>query len=764
MTYHANLRDGLAAIKADWVSLLKSPAWTGTARLEDLQNIVRDLQPQLQDLYKHDKYYGVWALDSVFVDPKGHYHLLPGFALDAQKPLTGGIPISSFTAIEQLTVDSAPAVGERSDVYGLGMLLWVLLFKKVPKRALERVSQREPSLISQFSNLSAAEQQVCKIIDQSTAVLPYERISSIDELNDALRAVVSGSQGAASTTIDHGDDAQAGDLGGSVPQDSDVVASTQANASAGDTQSTDVSAPQNAAGDRSSHSAASYEKHASYTATLSSVEAAAVGYKSGVQSHAHHASQEEGTTVSPETEPTDSQHESKKPLVNETQHPADDEQRSADTADQLPPQKEKSFTWLLVLLAAVVAVLLFFSVKKFLTSGSGGRAAVSQSQQVSGDSGLALTSRDVSLATEESDEAGSDSMQNPQRPTQAQADNQQSSAVGDNASGEQPSGAAQTGSSSDTTSANVLDASPANHNALDQANSTAPSEQNAQQQSDSVAAADNTTDTEAIQADPSSIRAQKARQNASAADAVTAHIESDSGAEASTAASKADSSATDNESATADNKPVSVAQSTAQDRPGKASANISPKNTDKTASGTTTKNSNNQQASTKKTALATPSKGKAASSAVSESGKPKTTAKNDSKKQSEASSSKVIKGAPKPAPIITAMPPKPAQNTSTLPEPVQNNSTLPEPIEEGKQTSQQAKAAKGTIIFRISPWGEYVINGKTRGVTPPNSSVSLAPGTYNIRISNGGVSPEIQRSVRIESGQTETITHQFAVP
>jgi class 3 adenylate cyclase len=45
-------------------------------------------------------------------------------------------------------------------------------------------------------------------------------------------------------------------------------------------------------------------------------------------------------------------------------------------------------------------------------------------------------------------------------------------------------------------------------------------------------------------------------------------------------------------------------------------------------------------------------------------------------------------------------------------------------------------APPATIVFAVSPWGEIVVNGKSRGVTPPMKSLKLEPGKYKIEVRN----------------------------
>jgi serine/threonine-protein kinase len=78
--------------------------------------------------------------------------------------------------------------------------------------------------------------------------------------------------------------------------------------------------------------------------------------------------------------------------------------------------------------------------------------------------------------------------------------------------------------------------------------------------------------------------------------------------------------------------------------------------------------------------------------------------------------------------------------------------------------SVQAPAAvsppDGTLALAVSPWGEVFVNGTSRGVAPPLSQLSLAPGSYTIEIRN---SDNVRFTTRIDvkSGQTVSLHHRF---
>jgi serine/threonine protein kinase len=60
----------------------------------------------------------------------------------------------------------------------------------------------------------------------------------------------------------------------------------------------------------------------------------------------------------------------------------------------------------------------------------------------------------------------------------------------------------------------------------------------------------------------------------------------------------------------------------------------------------------------------------------------------------------------------------------------------------------------------IKPWGEILVNGETKGVSPPLKALSLAPGDYNVEIRNGDYPPH-KISIKLKSGEVFKLNHAF---
>ncbi len=66
----------------------------------------------------------------------------------------------------------------------------------------------------------------------------------------------------------------------------------------------------------------------------------------------------------------------------------------------------------------------------------------------------------------------------------------------------------------------------------------------------------------------------------------------------------------------------------------------------------------------------------------------------------------------------------------------------------------------GNVALAVTPWGEVSVDGAARGVSPPLTQLSLAPGVHTIEIRNGAATPFVAR-VEVRSGETLGLQHRF---
>jgi serine/threonine-protein kinase len=88
------------------------------------------------------------------------------------------------------------------------------------------------------------------------------------------------------------------------------------------------------------------------------------------------------------------------------------------------------------------------------------------------------------------------------------------------------------------------------------------------------------------------------------------------------------------------------------------------------------------------------------------------------------------KAAPAPAPRRTAVPPAPPP------------------------------AHDGQLSLAIAPWGEVLVDGQPRGVSPPMNRLVLPPGSYAVEVRNSAA-PPLKANVEIRAGETTTLRHRF---
>jgi eukaryotic-like serine/threonine-protein kinase len=69
-------------------------------------------------------------------------------------------------------------------------------------------------------------------------------------------------------------------------------------------------------------------------------------------------------------------------------------------------------------------------------------------------------------------------------------------------------------------------------------------------------------------------------------------------------------------------------------------------------------------------------------------------------------------------------------------------------------------SASGTVVFRIEPWGEILIDNKAIGVSPPLIQMSLASGPHKIEVRHGDEPPWVQQ-IDVEAAVPVSVSHRF---
>jgi eukaryotic-like serine/threonine-protein kinase len=77
-----------------------------------------------------------------------------------------------------------------------------------------------------------------------------------------------------------------------------------------------------------------------------------------------------------------------------------------------------------------------------------------------------------------------------------------------------------------------------------------------------------------------------------------------------------------------------------------------------------------------------------------------------------------------------------------------------------REVAQATEEGNAAALLLIVPWGQVLVNGKPRGVSPPLRVLELPPGTHNVEIRNGEF-PAYTQQVSVRAGDKVTIRHRF---
>jgi hypothetical protein len=73
-----------------------------------------------------------------------------------------------------------------------------------------------------------------------------------------------------------------------------------------------------------------------------------------------------------------------------------------------------------------------------------------------------------------------------------------------------------------------------------------------------------------------------------------------------------------------------------------------------------------------------------------------------------------------------------------------------------------AKPRSGPVAVKVDvrPWGEVIVDGKSRGISPPLRELKLPPGKHSVTVQNAGL-PPYSATLDIKEGQAAAISHVF---
>ena len=127
----------------------------------------------------------------------------------------------------------------------------------------------------------------------------------------------------------------------------------------------------------------------------------------------------------------------------------------------------------------------------------------------------------------------------------------------------------------------------------------------------------------------------------------------------------------------------------------------------------------------------------------------------------QAAAKSAVVPAPKPVvedkPVATGEKPVPAAD-----KPVPNKQVVASADKkpEKPKAAKPATSGSGKVELFVSPWGEVVVDGKSRGISPPLKVVELTPGTHTVEIRNSTFPAHVQK-VQVRAGRAVQIRHRF---
>ncbi|ETD66895.1 hypothetical protein V757_12065 [Pelistega indica] len=184
MSINTQFEEILKTVNPLWQPLKEADIWKNPVNIENIQDLVSDISGELVALYQQHKIYGVWSLDTVFVDKLGRYHLIPNFGISDVKTPNQTAIYPDYAAFELMTDDAAWQINQQTDVYGLGMLIRTLILKTPPQSAIDRLLQDQPRL-SQFKEVGI-NRQTLRVIDMATGIEQANRLDTFAEFADLL--------------------------------------------------------------------------------------------------------------------------------------------------------------------------------------------------------------------------------------------------------------------------------------------------------------------------------------------------------------------------------------------------------------------------------------------------------------------------------------------------------------------------------------------------------------------------------------------------
>jgi eukaryotic-like serine/threonine-protein kinase len=101
--------------------------------------------------------------------------------------------------------------------------------------------------------------------------------------------------------------------------------------------------------------------------------------------------------------------------------------------------------------------------------------------------------------------------------------------------------------------------------------------------------------------------------------------------------------------------------------------------------------------------------------------------------------------------VAVPEPPKPAPKSLV--------SRMEKKLENPRAERPSAQGA-GRLELAVAPWGEVLVDGKRRGVSPPLRVIELPAGAHTIEIRNSTFPAHVS-NVQVKAGEAVRIQHRF---
>src|SRR5205085_8366961 len=103
----------------------------------------------------------------------------------------------------------------------------------------------------------------------------------------------------------------------------------------------------------------------------------------------------------------------------------------------------------------------------------------------------------------------------------------------------------------------------------------------------------------------------------------------------------------------------------------------------------------------------------------------------------------------------------PAAAVSEAPVVASTNPATPKAEQPAKKAAARAeKRTGGRVELAVAPWGEVLVDGKSRGVSPPLRVLEVVPGAHTVEIRNSTFPAHVEQ-VQLKAGEAVRIRHRF---